>query len=327
MNSLVSELRGTTGSLTALAAVLALGCSHDPPGEPTGVTTEAIGSLVISGTVRTSAGPVQGATVRLTGSDNRTAFSDPAGRYSITSLEAGSYQLSATAGTQCSSSTINVNSLNANATIDLGLTGSGCASFTVVTGPQGPKGDPGATGAAGPVGPAGPAGARGATGAAGPAGPAGMPGMAGAPGPQGPAGATGATGPAGPGVAIQTKRFPIAQVFTEDPEDTAVEEVLIGLDLAPGAYFVSGAFDVIDIGDEPFWILSLQGRNGETIISRQSGNGTANAAFAEAIVIEPGGTGIDLRVLANRTSSAVPEFGVRLIGTLNAIPAQSVTLQ
>jgi hypothetical protein len=313
--------------MTALASALSLGCSQDHPGEPTGVTAEAIGSLVISGTVRTSAGPVQGATVRLTGSDNRTAFSDSAGRYSITSLGAGSYQLSASAGATCSSNTINVSSLNASVTIDLGLTGSGCASFTVVTGPQGPKGDPGATGATGPAGPAGAAGPRGATGAIGPAGPAGMPGMAGAPGPQGPAGATGAAGPAGPGIAIQAKRFPLVQVFTEDPEDNAVEEVFTGLDLAPGTYFVSGAFDVIDIGDEPFWILTLQGRNGETIISRQSGNGTANAAFAEAIVIEPGGTGLDLRVLANRTSSAVPEFGVRLIGTLNAIPAQSVTLQ
>jgi|GEM_PF-5195190 len=153
------------------------------------------GAIVISGSVTSSRGPLVGATVKLGGSDNRTAFSDSTGHYSIPGLGAGSYQLWATAGSNCSATTINLNNLSASATVNLGLTGTGCASFTTILGPVGPQGPAGATGPAGPAGPVGPTGATGPVGPAGPVGPTGATGPA---GPAGPAGLTGATGPAGP---------------------------------------------------------------------------------------------------------------------------------
>lgn len=85
-----------------------------------------------------------------------------------------------------------LNNLNASATINLGLTGSGCDSFITVPGPVGPQGPAGAQG------PAGPQGGTGAPGAAGPAGPQGIPGATGPTGATGPKGDTGAQGPAGP---------------------------------------------------------------------------------------------------------------------------------
>jgi type VI protein secretion system component Hcp len=162
------------------------------------------GTFVISGTVTASRGPLVGATVKLGGSETRTAFSDATGHYSIPGLGVGSYQLSATAGTTCSATTINLNNLNASATVNLGLTGTGCASFTTIlgpVGPQGPVGPAGPAGAAGPVGPQGPVGAAGPVGAQGPAGaigPAGPQGPVGAAGPAGPQGLVGPAGPQGP---------------------------------------------------------------------------------------------------------------------------------
>jgi type VI protein secretion system component Hcp len=168
-------------------------CSERTPDKNIESSQHALtGSFVISGTVSASRGPLVGATVKLQGSETRTAFSDSTGRYSIPGLGAGSYQLSATAGSTCSAATVNLNNLNASVTVNLGLTGTGCASFTTILGPQGPAGP------AGPMGPAGPAGATGPAGPAGPAGPIGATGPAGPVGPTGPAGPIGATGPAGP---------------------------------------------------------------------------------------------------------------------------------
>jgi hypothetical protein len=90
---------------------------------------------------------------------------------------------------------VTLNNLNASATINLGLTGSGCDSFITVPGPVGPQGP---AGAQGPAGPQGGTGAPGAAGPAGPAGPQGLPGAAGPTGATGPKGDTGAQGPAGP---------------------------------------------------------------------------------------------------------------------------------
>src|SRR6188472_1271484 len=103
------------------------GCSTQDSGEAIASTSQAaIGNFVISGVVSTASGPVQGATVRLQGSETRTAFSDSQGRYSIPGLGLGSYQLSASAGNACATSgNVNLNNLNSSATVNLGLTGTG----------------------------------------------------------------------------------------------------------------------------------------------------------------------------------------------------------
>jgi type VI protein secretion system component Hcp len=177
-------------------------CSGRSPDKNTESSEHALtGNFVISGLVSASRGPLVGATVKLQGSETRTAFSDSTGHYSIPGLGVGSYQLSATAGSSCSATTVNLNNLNASVTVNLGLTGTGCASFTTILGPpgpQGPAGPAGATGPAGPQGPAGVAGPAGPVGATGPAGPQGPAGVAGPAGPEGPAGVAGPAGPQGP---------------------------------------------------------------------------------------------------------------------------------
>jgi type VI protein secretion system component Hcp len=177
-----------TSFLVALGAIAALaGCSETGENSPLSASREAAtGSFVISGVVATSKGPTGGATVKLTGSETRTVFSDSAGKYAISGLGNGAYSVSASASSTCSSSPVNLSTLTGSVTIDLGMTGSGCASVVSVTGPTGPTGPAGANGAVGP------------TGAAGPAGPAGQNGSPGSPGSPGPAGETGPTGPQGP---------------------------------------------------------------------------------------------------------------------------------
>src|SRR5678816_3105816 len=101
---------------------------------------------------------------KLTGADSRTAFSDASGHYSIPGLGNAAYAIQATASATCASTTVNVNQLTADATINLGMTGSGCATLVFVPGPTGPTG---------PIGPTGPKGATGAVGAVGPIGPIG----------------------------------------------------------------------------------------------------------------------------------------------------------
>jgi len=219
----MSQLRNVM-ILSCVASTLALGCQEAGGAEQLAKATEAqTGSFVLSGTVASSKGPVTGATIRLAGGEVRTAFSDSNGKYSIPGLGAGSYSLSATAGTNCGTvSPTNLNNIGGSLTVDLALEGSGCANLTTVTGPTGPTGPAGAAGpagapgATGPQGPAGTPGANGLPGAVGlqgppgMTGPAGIPGangMAGPPGPQGPAGATGPAGPPGPagsGVATVT---------------------------------------------------------------------------------------------------------------------------
>ena len=159
------------------------------------------GSFVISGAVTSSRGPLVGAAVKLQGSESRTAFSDATGHYSIPGLGVGSYQVSASAGSACASTGVTLNNLNASVTVDLGLTGIGCASFITVLGPTGPAGPRGAVGPAGPTGPQGipgPTGPLGPVGAMGPVGPQGFPGIPGAQGISGPQGATGPQGVTGP---------------------------------------------------------------------------------------------------------------------------------
>jgi type VI protein secretion system component Hcp len=186
--------------LTCVASTLALACQESDSIETPAKAQEPLtGSLVISGTVASSKGPVSGATIKLTGGETRTAFSDSTGKYSIPGLGNGSYTLSATGATNCATvAPTQLNNMSSSVTLNLALEGTGCANLTVVTGPTGPTG---------PVGAAGPAGGTGATGAQGVAGPAGTPGVtgpAGPIGPIGPIGQTGLMGPAGPqGVGIQ----------------------------------------------------------------------------------------------------------------------------
>ncbi len=203
-----------SGWIVAFGLFGALGaCTGRSADKSVDTTSQALtGSFVISGAVTSSKGPVVGATVKLQGSESRTAFSDATGHYSIPGLGAGSYQVSASASSTCASTAVAINNMNSSVTVDLGLTGTGCASFVGVlgpTGPTGPAGPAGKTGATGPQGPAGatgpqglagavgPQGSAGAIGPAGPQGPQGVPGTPGAAGPQGVAGPVGPQGPQG----------------------------------------------------------------------------------------------------------------------------------
>jgi len=231
-------------------AVLA-GCSEQPDAAPIGTTQQAaLGSFAISGIVSTSKGPVGGATVKLLGSETRTAFSDATGHYTLAGLGNGSYQVSASANSTCASTTVNINTLTSNVTVDLGMTGTGCASVVFVPGPTGPTGATGPIGPAGPIGPMGPAGVPGATGpagaqgaigpqgATGAQGPQGIPGLNGvngvngAPGAQGPkgdTGAPGAQGPAGPAGAAGPKGDTGATGPQGPPGPAAGQDPLLGV--------------------------------------------------------------------------------------------------
>jgi type VI protein secretion system component Hcp len=242
------------GRLAALGLLgsLAFGCADRGSTESAGSSSQAlVGSFVISGVVTSSRGPVAGATVKLQGSETRTAFSDASGRYSIPGLGAGSYQLSGSAGSACSSGgAVTLNNLNASATVNLGLTGSGCDSFITVPGPVGPQGPAGAQGPAGVQGPAGAPGANGAPGAAGPAGPQGIPGAAGPTGATGPKGDTGAQGPAGP------------------PGG------------APPPLGVVGSITIAGIGELPIRKLSQRLERTESMIGTGAGSGTGKVVFS-----------------------------------------------
>ncbi|HTQ04573.1 MAG TPA: carboxypeptidase-like regulatory domain-containing protein, partial [Polyangiaceae bacterium] len=123
---------------------LLAGCSERPADHDLGTAQEAVtGSFSISGTVTTSKGPVGGATVKLTGSESRTVFSDASGHYAISGLGNGAYGLSASSSTTCASNAVNLNTLTTNVTVDLGMTGTGCASVVFVQGPVGPQGPAG----------------------------------------------------------------------------------------------------------------------------------------------------------------------------------------
>jgi hypothetical protein len=198
--------------VASAGSIASTGCTSEDGRATSAQSTEALtGSFVISGLVSSARGPVVGATVRLQGSETRTAFSDGSGRYSIPGLGAGSYQLSASAGSACSSSVVNLNGMSASTQVDLGMTGSGCAALGTVLGPTGPTGPRGATGSQGPTGPIGPAGPQGAIGPQGSIGPQGATGPQGLAGPPGPPGATGSPGPAGatgPGLSARTSTRP-----------------------------------------------------------------------------------------------------------------------
>ena len=184
-------------SIAIAAGTLSAACNQQVPNDEVVGKAEAplTGSFVISGLVGSAKGPVTGATVRMTGSETRTAFTDATGHYSIPGLGAGSYQLSATGGTNCATvSNTALNNITGSVTLNLALEGTGCAAVAVIPGPTGPAG---ATGPAGVAGPPGPAGATGAAGPAGAAGPQGLPGAVGAAGPAGPAGVPGPQGPMG----------------------------------------------------------------------------------------------------------------------------------
>src|SRR4249919_2537401 len=97
--------------LACLGGIFGLaGCSEQGEQAPLGTTEQAAtGSFAVSGTVSTSKGPTAGATVKLTGSETRTAFTDAAGKYTIPGLGSGGYQLAASSSTTCLSSTVNLN--------------------------------------------------------------------------------------------------------------------------------------------------------------------------------------------------------------------------
>jgi hypothetical protein len=340
--------------LSSLALCPALAaCSQNRADEPTAAITQALGTLTISGSVSSSSGPVSGAAVKLVGSDSRTVFSDATGHYSIASLGAGNYQLSASAGTNCASLVANINALAANANVDLGLTGTGCASITVVTGPPGPQGPTGATGARGATGPQGATGAPGATGAtgaigatgaqgpagpfgpqgpAGPVGPPGATGASGAMGAQGPAGATGARGPAGPagsGVNVITKVLQPIGVDGVDPSVVLVG-TLSGLDLPPGPYLIMANVGVVS--PKAFTDCFIQVRNApedqltDSIVKDAFGN----IPLSRGVTLGPDNPGVDVVCHVNRDvnlNDPDPEFGAKLFGTMTSVRADSVTFQ
>jgi hypothetical protein len=241
---------GSTSFLVCLGSMFSLaGCSQNSEQAPLGISEQAAtGAFSISGIVSTSKGPVGGATVKLQGSESRTAFTDAAGKYTIPGLGNGAYQLSASSSSTCASSTVNLNTLTASVTVDLGMTGAGCASLVYVPGPTGPTGpagakgatgDEGATGATGAAGAVGPVGATGATGAQGLQGVPGLPGapgapgVPGAPGAQGPAGPAGAPGPAGSAgpkgdTGATGPQGPVGPAAGEDPDLVQVGVITLG---------------------------------------------------------------------------------------------------
>jgi uncharacterized protein YcfJ len=72
-----------SGRLVGLALIGVLGaCTGRNSGKSVETSSQALtGSFVISGAVTSSKGPVVGATVKLGGSETRTAFSDSTGHY------------------------------------------------------------------------------------------------------------------------------------------------------------------------------------------------------------------------------------------------------
>lgn len=216
-----------------LLGTFASGCADgNKPGEASAASAEALtGNFVISGLVSSAQGPLVGATVKLTGSETRTAFSDSTGHYSIPGLGAGSYQLAASASATCTSGAqLPLNNLNASVTVNLGLTGTGCTSIVTVPGPQGPQGPAGPAGAVGPAGPIGPVGPMGLPGIAGPAG---TPGAPGAPGPQGPKGDTGPQGPQGPAGGTPPPLQVIGSVKLEGFTDLPIRSFAQRVDIEP----------------------------------------------------------------------------------------------
>ena len=250
--------------LTCVASTLALGCQESQSLEQGAAKAQEplTGSFVISGSVASSKGPVSGATIKLTGGETRTAFSDGTGKYSIPGLGSGSYTLSATAGTSCATlAPTQLNNVNGSVTLNLALEGTGCANLTAVLGPTGPTGPagvagpagaPGATGAQGIAGPAGAVGAVGPVGPVGPIGPQGLPGvgMAGPPGPPGPQGAQGPAGPAGPpgpaGGGTSTAAT-ACESFIELPSGS--KKIYLDLDGIQGESTGIGHKDEIDVVD------------------------------------------------------------------------------
>ena len=224
---------------------LLTGCAE--AGSPTelGKSAEGIvGTRTISGVVSTSSGPAAGVAVKLSGGDSRTAFSDATGHYSIPSLGNAAYTLVATASSTCASTSVNVQQLTSDVTINLGMTGSGCTTLVFVPGPTGPMGP------IGPLGPTGPAGLAGAMGPAGPAGPAGLVGPMGPSGSPGPSGAPGAAGPTGAtGPAGTTGQVGRALFTTAD------------LIIPPGAGFATlpGLDTTVDVPANSLVYLSVNG--------------------------------------------------------------------
>jgi hypothetical protein len=195
-----------------LVLLAAAGCTN-ARGDATFVTTSAITTLTISGTVAAPGGPIQGVQISVTGSAQAAALTNSSGVYSI-GVNPGSYQVSIGTLANCTFTprSVNLNNMNSNEVVNFVGSGTGCAGPGGVgipgpagppgpqgpPGPAGPQGPAGATGPAGPAGATGPAGPAGATGPAGTAGPAGAQGPIGPIGPQGPQGPQGAQGPAGP---------------------------------------------------------------------------------------------------------------------------------
>ena len=276
--------------LACLGAISGLaGCSERLDESTLGTSHEAAtGAFAISGLVTSSKGPVGGATVKLQGSESRTAFTDSTGHYSIPGLGNGGYQVSASASTTCSSSVVNLSTLTANVTVDLGMTGTGCASVTFVPGPTGPAGAAGAvgpTGAKGATGANGANGANGAIGATGPMGPAGpqglngqngyngLNGLNGATGATGAPGANGAPGAAGPAGPAGPKGDTGAAGPQGLPGPAAGDPVPLG---------TVGVLTLDSIGTMPIRFFSQSVQN--TVVVSGGGGGTGKAQFGPVAV-------------------------------------------
>ena len=185
--------------LGAACAPLFSACASEDRAEVTLGAERSALTFAISGSVRTSGGPIQGALVSVSGTTQAATLSGTNGAYTLSGLPAGSYQLTVRGPANCTftPSIINLNNLGENVTRDFIGAGSGCA------GPGG-VGIPGPTGPTGPTGPRGATGANGLAGATGATGAQGLPGVPGPVGPQGPAGPQGVPGPPGPAAATFT---------------------------------------------------------------------------------------------------------------------------
>jgi len=115
---------------SVVLTLAAVGCGAAPAGEEIGVVQDALGNIVISGTVKDSSGNgIAGVTVTLAGSASTTRQTGPTGAYSFSGLSAGSYSVRATKS-NCgfSPDVVNLNNVTASKVQNFTGSGSGCAA-------------------------------------------------------------------------------------------------------------------------------------------------------------------------------------------------------
>jgi para-nitrobenzyl esterase len=136
-------LRRTVSGLTTLlvGSALCLACGGSGRGmvdekDRIGTTSEALGSLSVSGTITDANGnPLAGVTIQLSGSSQATATTDASGTYAFTGLSAGSYSVQPSlSGCSFTPSVANLNNLTASATADFSGQGASCGGTAANSG-------------------------------------------------------------------------------------------------------------------------------------------------------------------------------------------------